>query len=322
MTRTVVGVLRGGTSNEYPLSLKTGAEMLRALPEERYDARDILIDRAGLWHYRGQPATPARALAQLDVVLNALHGGVGEDGTVQRILEHAAVPYAGSRPQHAAAALNKIRARELLRRAGVRMPRALSFSIDNGLNTAEMATAVFSLFPPPYVVKPPTDGASHGIAFVRTLHELPDAIGDVIDTYGAALVEEYVRGEEVSVGLIEHFRNEELYALPPAHVHKDAAHVHHSHHHDGLLRHSVPSRFSYEQKLSLADVARAAHRALNLSHFSRADLILAPHGIYLLELNTTPGLYPSASFPAMLESVGSSVLEFLEHAIHLARTSR
>ncbi len=322
MTRTIVGVLRGGTSNEYPLSLKTGAEMLRALPDERYDVRDILIDRTGLWHYRGQPATPARALAQLDVVLNALHGGVGEDGTVQRILERAAVPYAGSRPQHAAAALNKIRAREILKMAGVRMPRALSFSIDNGLNTAEMATAVFSLFPPPYVVKPQSDGASHGIVLVRTLNDLPDAIGDVIDEYGAALVEEYIRGEEVSVGIIENFRSEPLYVLPPAHVHKDTPHLHHTHHHDGLLRHSVPSRFSFEHKLSLADVARSAHRALGLLHFSRSDIILAPHGIYLLEINSIPGLYPSATFPAMLESVGSSVREFLEHAIHLAKNHR
>jgi D-alanine-D-alanine ligase len=158
--------------------------------------------------------------------------------------------------------------------------------------------------------------------FVRTLNDLPDAIGDVIDAYGSALVEEFVRGEEVSVGLIEDFRSEPLYALPPAHVHRDEPLVHRAHHHEAMLRHSVPSRFSYEHKLSLANVACAAHRALGLSHFSRSDLILAPHGIYLLEVNSVPGLYPSATFPAMLESVGSSVLEFLEHAINLARNRR
>lgn len=322
MTRTVVGIIRGGTSNEYALSLKTGAEMLKALPEERYDVRDILIDRAGLWHLRGQPATPVRALSQLDVVLNAVHGGIGEDGTIQRILERAGIPYAGTRAPHVGSSLNKIRMRELLKRAGVRMPRAVSFSIDNGLNTAEMAEAVFSQFGPPYVVKPPSEGASKGILIARTLHDLPEAIGDVIDAYGSALIEEFLRGEEVSVGLIEHFRNEDLYALPPAHVYKDALHIAHEHHSEGILRHSVPSRFSYEHKLSLADVARVAHRALNLSHYSRSDLILAPHGIYLLEINSVPGLYPSATFPAMLESVGSSILEFLEHSIRLARQVR
>ncbi len=319
MTRSIVGVLRGGTSNEYALSLKTGAEMLKVLPEDRYDVRDILIDKNGLWHLRGQPATPARALAQVDVVLNALHGGVGEDGTVQRILERAGVSYAGSRASQSALSLNKIRAREVLQKAGVKMPRAITFSIDNGLNTAEMAAVVFSQFGPPYMVKPPGEGGSHGLVLSPTIAQLPDIIGDAIDAYGTALIEEFVRGEEASVGIIENFRDEELYALPPAHVHKDSSHLLSMHHAEGMLRHSVPSRFSYAQKLSLADVARSAHRALGLSHFSRADIIVAPQGIYLLEVNSIPGLYPSASFPAMLESVGSSVLEFLEHSMRLAR---
>ena len=83
--------------------------------------------------------------------------------------------------------------------------------------------------------------------------------------------------------------------------------------------HTVPSPFSYESKLTMADTARRAHQALGLSHFSRADLIVTPRAVYLLEVNTTPGLYPGASFPHMLESVGSSVREFLEHAIRLAR---
>lgn len=320
MSRTVVGVIRGGTSSEYPLSLKTGAAMLQALPEEKYDVRDILIDRSGTWHHRGQPSTPMRALSQVDVALSALHGGIGEDGTIQRLLESAGVAYAGSRPMHAGLALNKIRAREIMRKAGVRMPRAIAFSIDNDLTTADMADTVFAQFGPPYVVKPPQGGASVGLLIAQTVIDLPNSIGDVIDRYGAALVEEYIRGEEASVGLVEHFRGEDLYALPPAHVHKDSWYVPHEHHVEGLLRHSVPSRFSYAQKLSLADIARVAHRALSLSHFSRSDIIVTPHGLYLLEINSTPGLYPSATFPAMLESVGSSVLEFLEHAIHLART--
>lgn len=322
MTRTIVGIIRGGTSSEYNLSLKTGAEMLRALPEDRYDARDILIDRNGAWHMRGQPTAPMRALSQLDVVLNALHGGMGEDGTLHRVLERAAIPYAGSAAAASHAALNKVRTRAILRKAGVRMPRAMTFTIDNGLNTADMATTVFSQFGPPYVVKPPAEGAGRGILIAANLHALPDAIGDVIDAYGTALIEEYVRGEEVSVGLIEDFRGEDLYALPPAHVHRDTTHVPYEHHDAGTLRHTVPSRFPYEHKLSLADVARVAHRALGLSHFSRADLILAPHGVYLLEINAVPGLYPSATFPAMLESVGSSVFEFLEHSIQLARRQR
>ena len=79
MARTSVGILRGGTSSEYNLSLKSGAAMLAALPEDRYDTRDIFIDKRGYWHLRGAPVDAARALSQIDVVLNALHGGAGED---------------------------------------------------------------------------------------------------------------------------------------------------------------------------------------------------------------------------------------------------
>lgn len=320
MARTIVGVLRGGASSEYDLSLKTGAAMVAALPEERYEVRDIFIDKSGLWHLRGMPADPARALSQIDVVLNALHGGVGEDGTVQRILQRASVPYAGSTALSSGLSLNKIRAREILQRAGIRIPRAAIFSLKDGLNTAQMARSVFEQFGPPYVVKPPSEGASHGIIVAADLRALPDALGDVLNQFSAALVEEFIRGRQASVGIIENFRGRELYALPPALlVLPDGAKVLESaHYEEGTLRHMVPSDFTHDEKRALMDIARAAHRALDLAHFSRADLIVTPRHIYLLEVNAIPGLYPGASLPPMLEAVGSSVREFLEHAIMLA----
>ncbi len=321
MARTSVGILRGGTSSEYNLSLKSGAAMLAALPEDRYDVRDIFIDKRGYWHLRGTPVDAMRALSQVDVVLNALHGGVGEDGSVQRVLERAGVPYAGARAAASGLALNKVRAREILQRAGVRMPHGVSFTMQNDLPTADMARVVFEQFGPPYVVKPASEGAATGILMAMSLPALPDVLGDVLDAFGSAVVEEYIRGEEASVGVIENFRGEDLYALPPARVVLPeglkfmAPHLHE----EGSLTHVVPSNFSEQQKQALADIARAAHRALGLSHFSRADIISTPRAAYLLEVNAIPGLYAGASFPPMLESVGSSVREFLEHAINLAR---
>lgn len=323
MARTSVGILRGGTSNEYNLSLKTGAAMLAALPEDRYDVRDIFIDKRGYWHLRGIPMDPGRALAQVDVVLNAVHGGIGEDGTVQRILQRLGIPYAGARASGASSSLNKIRAREAFRKAGIRMPRGVSFSLENDLTTGEMAQMVFSQFGPPYVVKPASEGAAMGIRIAPTLVDLPDVLGDVLDAFGAALVEEFIRGQEASVGVIENFRNEDLYALPPARVvlPQDvklmAPHVHE----EGTLSHLVPSHFSHSEKKALADTARAAHRALGLSHFSRADIIITPRAAYLLEVNAVPGLYQGGSFQPMLESVGSSIQEFLEHSIALSHNT-
>lgn len=296
---------------------------MAALPQERYEVRDIFIDKSGMWHLRGTPATPVRALSQLDVVLNGLHGGVGEDGTVQRLLQRTGVPYAGSPGLPSGLALNKIRAREILQRAGIRMPRGVSFSVNSKLNTGQMTADVFSRFPPPYLVKPPSEGTSHGIIVAMTLHDLPDALGDVLDQYGAALVEEFIRGRQAVVGLIEKFRREHLYALPPALViiPEGSRIIETAHYEAGLIRHLVPSDFSHEEKRALMDTARAAHRALGLEHFSQMDFIVTPRSPYLLEVNALPTLYPGASFPAMLESVGSSTGDFLEHAIRLARGS-
>jgi len=321
MARTVVGVLRGGISNEYPLSLKTGGAMLAELPEHQFETKDILIDRNGMWYMRGMPTDPARAFSQVDVVLNGLHGGVGEDGTVQRLLERASVPYYGSRALASGLALNKIRSRELLQRGGVRMPRAVSFTSNSEIPTGDMARAVFQEFGPPYLVKPSSEGAGYGIHYASNIVDLPDAIGDVLDAYGAAVIEEYVIGDEASVAILQEFRGDALYALPPAHVMvpKGATHLTFDAHHAGLLRHVCPSHFSHKEKEALIDIARAAHKALGMSHVSRSDIILTENGPYLLEINALPGLYQGASLPPMLESVGSSVSQYLQHVVALAR---
>ncbi len=181
MARTIVGVLRGGSSSEYDLSLKTGAAMLNALPESEYDVRDIFIDKQGYWHSRGVPVDADRALMQVDVVLNGLHGGAGEDGTVQRILQRSGIPFAGSDAQSSALSLNKIQAGMIMKDAGILMPQAVGFTSSSHMDTGEMARFIFSHFGPPYMVKPGNEGASRGIRLVATIVELPDAIADIMD---------------------------------------------------------------------------------------------------------------------------------------------
>lgn len=321
MARTIVGVLRGGTSSEYDLSLKTGAAILDALPESDFDTRDIFIDKQGYWHARGLPVSPARALAQVDVVVSGLHGGVGEDGTVQRILDRVGVPYTGSNALASSLSLNKIRAAKILQHAGVRMPRSAGFVAREGMDAGQMSRLVFAEFGPPYVVKPALEGASHGIAIAATIVELPDVLADTLDRFGSALVEEYIVGEDASVGVIENFRDEDIYAFPPAHIvlPDDAQILHFAHHHTGGHQHIVPSDFEHAEKQALAAAAKQAHRALGLSGFSRADFILTNRGPYLLEVNSLPGLHEHASLPHMLSSVGSSIRDFVRHAIGLSR---
>ena len=321
MARAVVGVLRGGPSSEYDLSLKTGTAILNALPESEYDVRDIFIDKKGYWHARGIPTEPARALAQVDVVVNGLHGGPGEDGTVQRILQTLGVPFTGSSALASGLSLNKIHSGVALKKAGIRMPLSVGFALSSGLNSAEMARFVFQEFGPPYIVKPAREGASHGVVLVATFLELGDAIANMLEAFGNAVVQEYVVGDEATVGIVDDFRGEELYTLPPARVvyPEESPFLHFNHHHSGEARYLVPSEFTHVEKAALSDMARAAHRALGLSHSSRSDFIMTKRGPYLLEVNALPGLYEGAAFPAMLESVGASKGDYLEHTLALAR---
>ncbi len=322
MARTIVGVLRGGTSPEYDLSLKTGAAILAALPDEKYDTRDVFIDKQGYWHWRGVPADPSKILTHVDVVLNGLHGGVGEDGTVQRILERHGSRFVGSRALASAISNNKARTNEVARNAGMLVPKNMAFTVRDGMTTADMARMVFRDFGPPYIVKPQQEGASRGVLIAHTIVQLPERLAETLDQFGSALVQEFVQGQDVRVGIIEGFRGQQLYALPPAHMVRpegkrfiDAAARR-----DGLIKHVVPSNFSDIEKRLLEEAARAAHRALALSHYSRSDFILSRGKVYLLEVTGLPGLYEGASFPQMLEAVGSSVPEFLDHAIALARS--
>jgi D-alanine-D-alanine ligase len=170
-------------------------------------------------------------------------------------------------------------------------------------------------------VKPSFEGASRGVLLAQSVLELPEAVAETLDQFGSAIVQEFIRGEDARVGVIEGFRGQELYALPPAHMLRPEGKrfIDSAARQEGLVRHVVPSNFSDEEKKLLEEAAKLAHKALGLSHYSRADFILARGKPYLLEVTGLPGLYEGAAFPQMLEAVGSSVSEFLEHAIALAR---
>ena len=323
MTRTIVGVLRGGNSREYDLSLKTGAAVMNALPESKYAVRDVLIDKKGIWHIQGRPAEPARVLHGVDVVFNAMHGGIGEDGTIARIVARAGVPYTGARPEASALSLNKAQARRRMREAGIRMPRAVSFGIPDDLTTGDLAKMVFQQFGPPYVVKPVSSGFSDGVLYVATLNDLPDAIGDTLDAYGTALVEEFVRGREVSVGIVDGFRGENVYALPPTEIvcADEGLIITPRAWREGMLRITCPSESHHAtlHRALLLDMARKAHSTLGLSGYSTADFIVTSRGPYLLEVDALPGLYQEAPFPSMLGAVGATLPEFVEHTLYRAR---
>lgn len=317
MRGTVVGVLRGGPSSEHDVSLKSGHAILTHLPEDRYTARDIYIDREGVWHERGVPTTPDRVLSSVDAVLLGLHGEYGEDGTVQRLLERYGVPYAGADSFASALAMHKVLAKERALAVGVRTPKY--HHVDRNGNVEEAARHVIRNFHQPVVVKPVALGSSVGVSIVGGYQPVYEAIQALVDDSGV-LVEELVRGREATVGVVEQVRGETHYVLPPVEIVPPAQAGFFSTQvkYDGSTLEIVPGRFSKSEMAELARLARLMHETLGIRHYSRSDFIVSPRGIYFLETNTLPGLTTESLLPKSLAAVGVKFPDFLAHLVELS----
>ena len=165
MNRIRVGVLRGGPSSEYEVSLGTGAIVLQHLPEEKYQPIDVFISKDGIWHVRGIAKDPRAILNSTDVVFNALHGEFGEDGVVQQFLESSCIPYTGPRPLAAGGAMNKVLTKKALLPHGIKVPRHELIEVSDELD--RRLFDLFRSFPQPSVTKPLDRGSAVGGAIAR-----------------------------------------------------------------------------------------------------------------------------------------------------------
>lgn len=294
--RTVVAVLRGGPGSEYEHSLKVGAHLLKELDQEKYEARDVFLDRAGQWHVHGAPVLPEAALRGSDVALNALYGEFGAAGGVQKVLEKLAVPYAGSRSGAASLAyhtpLTKAAAREL----GIPVARAMGVDAADK-DISKLAYEIFRTFPLPLVVLP-VGSSAEGMK-ADTFASLEWALERAAAQSPKILIEEYISGTDAGVGVIDNFRDEETYALIPS---------------GGPL--------STEQKKQIAELAKRAHQGLGLAHYSHADFVVSKRGIYFVGVDAHPTLAPDGRFAEALGGVGAKLGHFLDHIIGLAKNKK
>lgn len=326
MNRIRVGVLRGGPSNEYDVSLKTGGNVIAHLgkhPEEKYQPIDIFIDRNGDWHIAGVPVEPHHALDQVDVVWNALHGAYGEDGKVQQLLDRHEVPYTGSGAFASAVGMNKVLAKETFLKHGIKTPRYALVESEGVRERRDLEAKLLELFRSftlPFIVKPVSSGSSVGVSVVKGFHEFESAIFEAFKHGNVIMIEEFIPGVEATCGVIDAFRDTDIYALPPIEIRPHrSGFFDFAAKYEGKADEIVPGNFTHEEKDQIMHLARAAHTALGLRHYSRSDFIVSPkRGIYILEVNTLPGLTDASLLPKALQSVGVSVGHFLDHVIGLA----
>lgn len=321
--RIRVAVLRGGPSNEYEVSLNSGAQVLDALRkhfEDRYEPIDIFIDREGKWHINGQSIPPEKAVGRFDVAVNALHGTYGEDGKIQDFLEGHGMPFTGSGSLASAVGMNKVMSKNLFKSHDIASPywREMS-SAEATKDPYSSMGSMFNSFLLPAIVKPSASGSSVGVTLVKSYSDFPAAFTEAAKHGSSILVEEFIPGIEATCGVIEGFRGHELYALPPIEIRPKTGFFDYKAKYQGHSEEIVPATFSDKIKRTIEELAQKVHRALGLRHYSRTDFIIHPRrGIYVLETNTLPGLTAESLMPKALRAVGSDTPEFIDHLIRMA----
>lgn len=288
MTHRRIGVLLGGMSVEREVSLRSGAAVSKALRALGYDVVEIEV----------QKDLPERlAKERIEVAFIALHGRYGEDGCVQGLLESMFIPYTGSGVLASAVGMEKVFAKQIFIAEGIPTPRHLVF------RDAAKARAGFDSLPfgLPLVVKPSREGSSVGVHICKTEEQYREAVDDAASYAGLLMVEEYIKGREVQGAVLD---DEALGAIEivPAREFYDYEAKYSA---GSGTQYLFPAPLPPAQYERVNQVCLAAHRVLGCSGATRSDVIVADTGeVYLLELNTLPGMTATSLLPKIAAGRG------------------
>jgi D-alanine-D-alanine ligase len=292
-----VGVLMGGVSAEREISLGTGRAMTEALTTAGY--APIAID----WN----PAERQFEANEVDVVVLALHGGYGEDGSIQGYLNCVGIPYTGSGVCASALAMDKVRSKRIFEAAGLRTP---AYHV---LHSGEAFDPTIEL---PVVVKPAREGSSVGVTIVREPGELQPALEAAALAGGEVLLEAYVDGKELSVGIfdgevlgcVEIIPTEEFYSFEAKYQSTET-------------HYRLPPSVDRAVVNGLEQLARKAYAVLGCRGVARIDVMIDEIGIgWLLEVNTLPGMTGTSLVPKMAAARGESFPNLMSRILEAART--
>lgn len=311
MRKIRLALIAGGKSDEREVSLKGAAGVEKVLDKEKYDV------------VRYDPATDLELLARdaghIDVAFVLLHGLFGEDGTIQGFLDLLDLPYQGAGVLGSALAMNKNLAKVLYRLSGLNVAEWLMAEAAD-CNDPQRIVDTLTL---PYVVKPVKQGSSIGMTIVRAPEQLAGALQLAFKHDNEVMVEEYIEGREITVGVIG---NDELMPLPLIEIipnshfdffNYEAKYV------AGASEEICPADVSEKIKQKAQQYACTAHKCLQLRGYSRTDMIVRDDDeIFVLETNTIPGMTPTSLLPQAAAEAGLDFPVLLDRLIELAMEGR
>jgi D-alanine-D-alanine ligase len=308
ITDKKIGVLAGGISAEREVSLRSGGAVFRALKDRGYNVE--LIDTADNLH----DSLVSRAI---EIAFIALHGGHGENGAVQGMLEVMGIPYTGSGVLASALAMDKEASKKIFVFHGIPVPPfclarrdelpADALSIIPGMVIGGRALD----FDMPWVIKPVAEGSSIGVHIVKTIDEMPAALEDALKYGDKIVIEKYIRGKEVQIGILGERALGGVEIRPSLEFYNYEAKYT-----PGMTQYILPPEISDDDYAKLKATALSAHRALGCSGATRVDLILDREGnAYMLEVNTIPGMTETSLLPKIAELDGLDFIDLVEEII-------
>ena len=303
---STVAVLKGGRSLERGVSLRTGAQVQDAL--ERLGHDTVVIDVGPELVERLREREP-------DVAFIALHGGEGEDGTVQELLRALQIPYTGSDPSACLRCADKVLAKQLMRAASIPTPDFYFFTEASfkGLGAAAALPDIERALGFPLVVKPAGQGSALGIKFAHEPQEVPSALVAAFSYDRKVLLERHVAGRDLAVSILDASGDGGPQALPlvEAVPRGEDFYDFQARYEIGQTTFVCPAEVSDEVAQRAQELALATYRLLGCHGFARVDLMLAEDDVdlFVLEINTVPGLTETSLLPQAADAAG---LEFDE----------
>jgi D-alanine-D-alanine ligase len=293
-----VAVLLGGRSAERAVSLRSGAQVAAALSARGHEVMEVELDSA-VWE-RLRDGVP-------DCVFIALHGRLGEDGTVQGMLELLGLPYTGSGVLASALCIDKARSNQLLQAAGMSIPDFEEWEGDD-------AEAVVEGYGLPVVVKPVREGSTIGLTIARDVDAVASGLVLARRYDQRVLVQRFVHGTEITVGVLA---TPNVCVLPTLEItYENESYDYDAKYTAGRSHHIIPARIPAAARRAAAREAERAFKMLGCEGMARVDFIVAPDGTpWLLEVNTVPGLTELSLLPDAARAAGIEFGELCERLL-------
>jgi D-alanine-D-alanine ligase len=316
--RERVAVLRGGVSLERNVSLRSGAHVQDALRRLGYDT--VAIDPGPEFVAQLREERP-------DVAFIALHGGSGEDGAVQELLEAIGIPYTGSGPAASMRCADKALAKYLMREAGIPTPdfRALREASVKALGAGAAVGAIEQALAFPLVVKPAGQGSALGVKFAHSRDELPAAMVGAFSYDRKILIERYVKGRDLAVSVLDSSTpGGEPEALPVVEAipREEDFYNYESRYQIGMTTFVCPAELEAPTTLRAQQLALEAYRLLGCHGVARVDLMLDQQSgeLTVLETNSIPGLTETSLLPQAADAAGLGFDELVARILASAST--